>query len=80
MAKVSKPTVTSELGELVERGAIVPEGLGGPETRYRLDIGLHEPIDGINEEINDWLFKMISRHPRVRLPYRTDDFSAEISE
>ena len=76
MAKVSKPTATRDLGELAAQGAIVPEGLGGPETRYRLNTSLHEPIDplnepieGINEGINDWLVKLINRHPGVRLPY-----------
>ena len=80
MAKVSKPTATRDLGELVAQGAIVSEGLGGPGTRYRLNSSLHEPIEpineplnepieGLNEGIKDWLAKLIKRHPGVRLPY-----------
>ena len=76
MTKVSKPTATRDLAELVAQGAIVSEGLGGPETRYRLNISLCEPIDplnepieGLNEGINDSLVKLIDRHPGVRLPY-----------
>ena len=55
--------------ELAAQGAILPEGLGGPETRYRLNVSPREPIEGINEGINDWLLKLIVRHPGVRLPY-----------
>jgi len=69
MAKVSKPTATRDLEELVAQGAIVSEALGGPETRYRLATPLCEPIEGINEGINEWLLKLIVRHPGVRLPY-----------
>ena len=68
-AKVSKPTATRDLGELAALGAIVVGGLGGPVTRYRLNSSLCEPIDGINDGINDWLLKLIARHPGVRLPY-----------
>ena len=69
MAKVSKPTATRDLGELMAQGAIVSEGLGGPGTRYRLNILLCEPIEGLNEGINDSLVKLMDRHPGVRLPY-----------
>ena len=77
MAKVSKPTATRDLGELVTQGAIVSEGLGGPETRYRLNCSLRhdpiealdEPIGGLNEGIKGWLVKLIKRHPGARLPY-----------
>jgi len=69
MAKVSKPTATRDLEELVAQGAIVSEALGGPETRYRLATPLCEPIDGINEGINEWLLKLVTRHPGTRLPY-----------
>ena len=69
MVKVSKPTATRDLGELMAQGAIVSEGLGGPGTRYRLNISLREPIEGLNEGINDLLVKLIDRHPGVRLPY-----------
>jgi len=69
MAKTSKPTATRDLEELVAQGAIIPFGLGGPETRYRLDTPICEPIDGINEGINDWLIKLIGSHPGTRLPY-----------
>ena len=69
MVKVSKPTATRDLGELMAQGAIVSEGLGGPGTRYRLNILLCEPIEGLNEGINDSLVKLMDRHPGVRLPY-----------
>lgn len=69
MAKVSKPTATRDLAELVEQGAIVLEMLGGSVTRYRLNISLGEPIEGINEGINDCLLQLVFRHPGVRLPY-----------
>lgn len=69
MAKVSKPTATRDLAELAERGAIVPEALGGPATRYRLNTLLREPIEGINEGISDRILKLIARRPGARLPY-----------
>lgn len=76
MTKVSKPTATRDLAELFAQGAIVPETLGGPETRYRLACvlnepiePLNEPIEGINEGINAQLVRLISRHPGVRIPY-----------
>ena len=81
MAKVSKPTATRDLGELVAQGAIVSKGLGGSGTRYRLNCSLrhepneplneplNEPIGGLNDGIKDWLVKLIKRHPGVRLPY-----------
>ncbi|MGN0843923.1 MAG: DUF4172 domain-containing protein [Kiritimatiellia bacterium] len=69
MAKVSKPTATRDLAELFAQGAIVPEALGGPETRYRLACVLNEPIEGIKEGINAQLVRLISRHPGVRIPY-----------
>ena len=69
MAKVSKATATRDLEELAALKAIVPELLGGPETRYRLNTPLCEPIEGINEGINDWLVKLIATHPGTRLPY-----------
>ena len=68
MAKVSKPTATRDLAELVAVGAIVREG-DGPTSRYRLDCALCEPIEGINEGINDWLLRLVATHPGVRLPY-----------
>lgn len=76
MAKVSKPTATRDLAGLFAQGAIVPEALGGPETRYRLACvlnepiePLNEPIEGINEGINARLVRLIFRHPGVRIPY-----------
>ena len=68
MTKVSKPTATRDLAELVAIGAIVREG-EGPAAHYRLDSPLCEPIDGINEGINDWLLRLVVTHPGVRLPY-----------
>ena len=69
MAKVSKPTATRDLGELAAQGAIVPEGLGGPETRYRLNLPSREPIEGINEGINEKILRLIKTHPGTRVPY-----------
>lgn len=69
MTKVSKPTATRDLEELLAQGAIVQEGLGGPETRYHLNTPLREPIEGINEGISEWLIKLISTHPGVQIPY-----------
>ena len=68
MAKVSKPTATRDLTELVAVGAIVREG-DGPTAHYRLNSSLFEPIDGINEGINDCLIRLIATHPGARLPY-----------
>ena len=48
---VSKPTATRDLGELLSQGAILSEGLGGPETKYRLNCSLHEPIDPLNDPL-----------------------------
>ena len=64
MAKVSKPTATRDLAELVAVGAIVRKG-EGPTAHYRLDGFLFEPIEGIN----DWLIRLIETHPGVKLPY-----------
>lgn len=69
MTKVSKPTATRDLEELLAQGAIVQEGLCGPETRYWLNTTLREPIEGINEGINERLVKLISTHSGVRIPY-----------
>ncbi len=69
MAKVSKPTATRDLEELVTQGAIVSEGLGGPETRYRLNTPLCEPIEPLNEPLNERLFKLIKRHSGAQLLY-----------
>ena len=68
MAKVSKPTATRDLAELVAVGAIVRKG-EGPTAHYRLDGFLFEPIEGINEGINDWLIRLVATHPGVKLPY-----------
>ena len=68
MTKVSKPTATRDLAELVAAGAIIREG-DGPTAHYRLDSSLCEPIEGINEGIKDWLQKLVKTHPGVRFPY-----------
>ncbi len=79
MAKVSKPTATRDLAELVAAGAIVREG-DGPTAHYRLDSSLCEPIEPLNEPLNGatggaiegikaWLLKLVATHPGVRLPY-----------
>ena len=68
MAKVSKPTATRDLAELVKSGAIVAVG-DGPQTRYSLAALLNEPIEGINEGINDRLLRLVGTHPGVGVPY-----------
>lgn len=69
MAKVSKATATRDLEELVAQGAIVSGALGGPETRYRLNTPLYEPIEPLNESLNDRVVKLIVTHPGVQIPY-----------
>ena len=68
MAKVSKPTATRDLAELAATGAIVRES-EGPTTRYRLDTPLCEPIEPINEPINERLLRLIATHPGTQLAY-----------
>ncbi|MDO4366328.1 MAG: DUF4172 domain-containing protein [bacterium] len=51
MTKVSKSTATRDLRELESSGAILALG-DGPQTRYRLNCSLCEPIDPLNEPIN----------------------------
>ena len=74
MAKVSKPTATRDLAELVALGAIVPKGLGGGSgTRYCLKTSLREPIDPLNDplkvSLEDRIVRVVARHPGVQLPY-----------
>ena len=73
MAKVSKPTATRDLGELLSQGAILSEGLGGPETKYRLNCSLHEPIDPLNDPLKvpleDRILRAVARHPGVQLSF-----------
>ena len=73
MAKVSKPTATRDLGELLSQGAILSEGLGGPETKYRLNCSLHEPIDPLNDplkvSLEDRILRAVARHPGVQLSF-----------
>lgn len=52
MTKVSKPTATRDLEELVRVGAIIREG-DSVATRYRLNFESCEPIDEPLEPIND---------------------------
>lgn len=53
MTKVSKPTATRDLAELVQAGVLLPEGVAG-QMRYRLDFGCSESMDEpINDPIND---------------------------
>ena len=68
MSKVSKPTATRDLAELQAAGAVVVQG-DGPQTRYRLAIGLGEPIEGINEGINEKILRLVRTHPGTRVPY-----------
>ena len=41
----------------------------GPQTRYRLAVVLGEPIEGINEGINEKILRLIKTHPGTRVPY-----------
>ena len=73
MAKVSKPTATRDLAELVQAGAIIPDG-SGPQTRYQLNHPAfeidREPIDdGINEGINALLLRLVRNHPGRGVPF-----------
>ena len=69
MTKVSKPTATRDLEELVQIGAIVPVG-AGPVARYAINGAFsNEPIEGLNEGINGSILKLIKTHPGVRVPY-----------
>ena len=68
MTKVSKPTATRELSELEKSGAIIAVG-AGPQTRYRLTVDFGEPIEGINEGINEKILQLIKTHPGTRVPY-----------
>ncbi len=69
MTKVSKATATRDLEELVAQGAIVPGGLSGPETRYRLNLSVSEPIELLNEPLSDRVAKLIATHPGSQIPY-----------
>ena len=68
MTKVSKPTATRELSELERTGAVVAVG-AGPQTRYRLAVDLCEPIEPLNEPLNDRLVRLLRNRPGVQLPY-----------
>ena len=72
MAKVSKPTATRDLAELAQAGAIVPMG-DGPTTRYLLNHSAFtpgdEPIDGINEGINESILRLVRNHPGRGVPF-----------
>ena len=72
MAKVSKPTATRDLAELVQAGAIVQIG-DGPKTRYLLNhpafTSGDEPIDGINEGINESILRLVRNHPGRGVPF-----------
>ena len=73
MAKVSKATATRDLAELVAQGAIIANGVGGPESRYRLNSLLCEPIDPLNDTLNgpieERVMKIILQHPGVQLAH-----------
>ena len=68
MAGVSKSTATRDLAELAASGAIVPRG-GGPQARYGLNHPAFEPIEGINEGINDAVLRLVSNHPGRGVPF-----------
>ena len=69
MTKVSKPTATRDLAELVAAGAIIPVG-AGPAARYALNGTFsREPIEPLNEPLNENLLKLVRTHPGVKVPY-----------
>ena len=68
MAGVSKPTATRDLADLAAAGAIVSRG-GGPQTRYFLNHPAFEPIEGINEGINEALLRLVANHPGRGVPF-----------
>ena len=69
MAKVSKPTATRDLADLAEIGAIIPVG-AGPVARYAINGAFsNEPIEPLNEPLNQNLLKLVKTHPGVKIPY-----------
>ncbi|MGN0886719.1 MAG: DUF4172 domain-containing protein [Candidatus Spyradenecus sp.] len=67
MTKVSKPTATRDLAELVSLGAIIPEG-ESVATHYRLNFDLpespHEPLsDPINDPIKHAVLTVVEQQP-----------------
>lgn len=76
MAKVSKPTATRDLAELVQAGALVSEGVG-PQTHYRLNHPAFDPArepiepinDGINDGINAVILRLVRNHPGRGVPF-----------
>ena len=62
------PTDTRDLAELADMGAIVPRG-AGPQIRYFLNHPAFEPIEGINEGINDAILRLVSNHPGRGVPF-----------
>ena len=69
MTKVSKPTATRDLAELAAAGAILPVG-AGPAARYALNGDFsHEPIEPLNEPLNQNILKLVKTHPGVKVPY-----------
>ena len=60
--KVKKALRPKQDPELIAVGA-------GPQTRYRLAVDLGEPIEGINEGINEKILRLIKTHPGTRVPY-----------
>ena len=68
MAGVSKPTATRDLANLAASGAIVQRG-AGPQIRYFLNHPAFEPIEGINEGINDAVLRLVTNHPGHGVPF-----------
>ena len=68
MAKVSKPTATRDLADLMDTGAIVSRGDGG-QIRYFLNHSAFEPREPINDPINDPInkavLKVVSANPGI---------------
>ena len=66
MTKVSKPTATRDLAELVATGAIIAEG-EGVATRYRLDFDAEAVNDPLNEPIREPLSDPINNPVKAAL-------------
>lgn len=65
-------TAARDPAELAQTGAIVPMG-DGPKTRYLLNHSAFtpgdEPIDGINEGINESILRLVHNHPGRGVPF-----------
>lgn len=60
MTKVSKPTATRDLAELVQMGVLLPNGMGG-QARYRLDFDLERKDEPMDDPLNDPIKQAVLR-------------------